>query len=190
MGDKTNWSGMFHSMGHNILTSQMRNVEGGLLNKLGVGNADGKSKNTAWWVRLADGATGGALSGDSLGGGLGGGLLGMLNDSNFFSGLFGGRLFGAGGFFGPHAMGGPALAGVPIPVGELGPEMFVPSVPGNIIPTNRLGGGSVTIGHIDARGTDPALTQIAVMRAMSQTHAQAVRDASKGIADRNRRVPH
>ena len=48
------------------------------------------------------------------------------------------------------AIGGPAMAGKPYIIGERGPELFVPSVSGTVIPNNRLGsaggmaGGGVT----------------------------------------------
>lgn len=43
------------------------------------------------------------------------------------------------------ALGGPVAGGVPVLVGEKGPEVFVPSVPGQIIPNNQLKtGGSST----------------------------------------------
>jgi hypothetical protein len=45
----------------------------------------------------------------------------------------------------PHgsgrAAGGPVTAGTVYPVGERGPELFVPNSNGTIIPNNRLGGG-------------------------------------------------
>jgi hypothetical protein len=93
----------------------------------------------------------------------------MLNDSNWASSLFGGTLFGSGSLFGGHASGGPALAGVPIPVGELGPETFVPSVPGNIVPHSSSMGGTQVI-NVDARGaSDPSSTQASVMRGIKAT---------------------
>jgi hypothetical protein len=41
------------------------------------------------------------------------------------------------------AAGGPVSAGTAYPVGEMGPEMFVPGQSGTIIPNNRIGGGIV-----------------------------------------------
>jgi hypothetical protein len=49
---------------------------------------------------------------------------------NFFANLFTGR-----------ASGGPVAGGSPYLVGEKGPELFVPSASGSIIPNNRLAGG-------------------------------------------------
>jgi hypothetical protein len=57
----------------------------------------------------------------------------------------------SGGGAAGHAMGGPVSGGVPILIGENGPELFLPSGAGNIIPNNALkssggrggGGGAV-----------------------------------------------
>jgi len=63
---------------------------------------------------------------------------------------------------------GPAI------VGEQGPELFVPSSHGSIIPNHKLssvGGGSgmQIVNHIDATGsTDPAQTEAAIHRAIAQ----------------------
>jgi hypothetical protein len=124
-----------------------------------------------------------------LAGTAGRGLLGILNDSNWFSSLFGGRLFGAGGIFGGgHALGGDVAAGVPIDVGELGPERFTPMVPGRITSAGAMGRGP-SIGYIDARGTDPALVRYHVEAGMRMAHARAVHDATHLVADRQMRRP-
>jgi hypothetical protein len=52
-----------------------------------------------------------------------------------------------------------------------------------------MGSGGPSIGYIDARGTDPVQTQMAVQRAMTATHAAAVRDAGAAMQERSRRVP-
>lgn len=44
-----------------------------------------------------------------------------------------------------RAKGGPVLPNELYAVGEMGPELFVPSVPGTIIPNNRLMGGSTNV---------------------------------------------
>lgn len=48
-------------------------------------------------------------------------------------------------FGGGRASGGPVSAGTAYIVGERGPEMFVPSGGGSIVPNNRLGGGGNTV---------------------------------------------
>ena len=74
--------------------------------------------------------------------GVGAGPLGMLG------GLFGGFL----------AEGGPASASTPYIVGEKGPELFVPSSHGTVVPNSGMRGGSgstTTYSYvIDARGAD------------------------------------
>jgi hypothetical protein len=57
------------------------------------------------------------------------------------------------------AGGGMVKANSPYIVGEVGPELFVPSGSGRIVPNNQLGGGSGTVinltvnGAIDSEGT-------------------------------------
>jgi len=55
----------------------------------------------------------------------------------------------AGALFqgGARAWGGPVSPGMKYPVGEKGPEMFVPNVAGSIIPADEMGGGT-QIGNI------------------------------------------
>jgi hypothetical protein len=52
----------------------------------------------------------------------------------------GGASTGASG--GMRAVGGPVSAGAPYLVGERGPELFVPSASGQVIPNGRMGGGA------------------------------------------------
>ena len=56
-------------------------------------------------------------------------------------------------FFGFRANGGPVSAGSPYMVGERGPEMFVPSGSGKIVPNDQLGGGTSVVVNVDASGT-------------------------------------
>lgn len=60
-------------------------------------------------------------------------------------------------FGGARAMGGPVSSGKSYLVGEKGPELFVPSGSGNIVPNSAMGGGTVinlTVnGALDAEGT-------------------------------------
>jgi hypothetical protein len=55
------------------------------------------------------------------------------------------------------AMGGTVSANRPYIVGEVGPELFVPSSSGRVVPNNKLGGGTVinvnVTGAIDSEGT-------------------------------------
>ena len=72
----------------------------------------------------------------------------------------GGGMVGKFGTFGPNygipqrALGGPVTAGSPYLVGERGPELFMPSRGGSIIPNNALGGGSTNVVvNVDASGS-------------------------------------
>jgi len=83
--------------------------------------------------KILDVAVNMALFGAMSGTGTGGGLLG---------GLF------------KRAQGGPVSAGTPYMVGERGPELFMPSRGGSIIPNNALGGGSTSVVvNVDASGS-------------------------------------
>jgi hypothetical protein len=90
--------------------------------------------------------------------GIGNGLIGkILNPVSFFTGLFGGG----------KAAGGPVNNTVPYVVGEKGPELFVPSTNGTIIPNSDLkgmfrdtGGGTSSYGY---QGGKKALTDEQLM---------------------------
>ncbi len=56
-------------------------------------------------------------------------------------------------FLGFRANGGPVSAGRPYMVGERGPEMFVPSGSGKIVPNDQLGGGTSVVVNVDASGS-------------------------------------
>lgn len=83
-----------------------------------------------------------------------------------FAGIFGtaGTNGNAGGIFGMlpslfgRATGGPVNAGQPYRVGERGPETFVPTVPGKIVPASRGGGMRVVINN-NAAGQVAATAQ-------------------------------
>lgn len=65
------------------------------------------------------------------------------------------------------AIGGPVQGGKPYIVGERGPEMFVPSRSGSIVPNNAMGGGMVF--NVDARGaSDPAAVRQQVELGIAQ----------------------
>jgi tape measure domain-containing protein len=84
--------------------------------------------------KILDVAVNMALFGEMSGTGTGGGLL--------------------GGLFKKRALGGPVSAGSPYLVGERGPELFMPSRGGSIIPNNALGGGGTSVVvNVDASGS-------------------------------------
>lgn len=93
--------------------------------------------------------------GTTLGGSLGGsgglfsnllGSLPSIANGNIGTGLL--------GLLPGFANGGDVSAGGAIKVGERGPELFVPRVPGTIIPNGSMGGGSTTLNwSITVKGT-------------------------------------
>ena len=86
--------------------------------------------------KILDEAVNMALFGAMSGTGTGGGLLGGLFKPS------------------PRALGGPVSAGSPYLVGERGPELFMPSRGGSIIPNNALGGGGTSVVvNVDASGS-------------------------------------
>ncbi|NBX00809.1 MAG: phage tail tape measure protein, partial [Methylophilaceae bacterium] len=106
--------------------------------------------------KLLDIAVNMALFGAMSGTGTGGGLLGGL-----FKGSGGGGGLGSVASniaqYAPLkglALGGPVSAGTPYMVGERGPELFMPSRGGSIIPNNALGGGGTSVVvNVDASGS-------------------------------------
>lgn len=78
----------------------------------------------------------------------------------FFKNIFAGPLPG-------RAIGGSVQSGQPYMVGERGPEMFVPSRSGSIVPNGKMGGG-ISI-SVDARGaSDPAAVRQQVELGIAQ----------------------
>ena len=61
--------------------------------------------------------------------------------SGAISGMFGGAAVPAT----PRAIGGSVQSGRTHLVGERGPELFIPSASGSIVPNNAMGGGGVTV---------------------------------------------
>lgn len=60
----------------------------------------------------------------------------------------------------PRAKGGPVTGSTPYLVGERGPELFIPSTGGSIVPNGAGMGGGVSVNYqIDARGATMELTQ-------------------------------
>jgi len=188
-GGKTNWSGMAKGEAGKLTQGALRTGEHALMSSLGIGGKADGSKSNPIYTRDADGKIIPGMD-KSLGGGLFGGLLGKLNDSNKLGSMFGGKLFGSGSLLG-HALGGFALGGDVLQsgvynTGEQGPEQVYLPRGSHVVPHSA--GGSPTY-VIDARGTDAALVAAHTEAAMRQTHSQAVHDAGRAMAERQRRVP-
>lgn len=114
---QANFAGAFKSIGDNLAKQSLEKLESTGLKALGLGGAgkpDGSS-GKPFYVVMKGGAGGSGQSADGNSNGapsgLFGGLLNSANDSNFMSGLFGGKLFGSGSFFGNLMSGGAGAAG-------------------------------------------------------------------------------
>ncbi len=62
-------------------------------------------------------------------------------------------------FGGPRAAGGPVYPGLAYPVGERGPELFMPRQAGTIIPNHRIGGNLKINFHIENNSGAPITGQ-------------------------------
>jgi lambda family phage tail tape measure protein len=88
------------------------------------------------------------MAGNSI---FGGALGGVFGSSSGVGQAYGGGTPGAVSLTG-HANGGTVAGGSPYMIGERGPELFVPSASGTVIPTNNLasamaGGGGQTVNY-------------------------------------------
>ena len=186
---------------------------GGILAGLfggGPGKRDGSSSSSALYVQIAGvGGTAGQFgSGPQLGGtaNLSQDDLNNLGDFNpselgQLAGSGGGDDGGGGGGFlgasvsilsklfgGFRADGGDVDPGHAYMVGERGPEIWTPPSSGSIIPNNKLG-GSTAYYTIDARGTDPVLTEQRTRAAILAAHNSAVTTAFQVTNEHVKRVP-
>lgn len=97
-------------------------------------------------------------------------------------GSFIGSIFkGLAGFASGGDIYGPAI------VGEQGPELFVPSGPGRIVPNGKIGGTSVVY-NVDARGADAGV-EMRVYRAIQLAHADASRRGAFNAREMALRTP-
>lgn len=149
MGQRTNFKSVGQTMFKSVATTSLEKGEGALMGAMGLGKLG--TQSNPMFVKMAEiGSVIGGAAGSAVGkiGGFFGSML-----QTILPGL------ADGGY-----LNGPAI------VGEHGPELFMPSVGGQIIPNYRLsGGGGQDIhfhpGAIDARGsTDPAQVQAMVER--------------------------
>jgi hypothetical protein len=176
---------------------------------------DGQSADTALYVQLA-GAPGPAIPGGKLGplggiklpnlpgmnedwgGGSGDGSDGsdMTAASSGFGKVLGflGKLIG--GFGGGEAGGGEVSPGSAYLVGERGPELYTPGGAGSISSADQtqrllMGGATPSVHYynIDARGTDPVLTEQRTKSAIIAAHNSAVMTSQRVIAQRDLRTP-
>jgi hypothetical protein len=85
----------------------------------------------------------------------------------------------------PGSIDGPAI------VGEQGPELWIPSGSGNVIPNHKLATGSGgNVINIDASGsTDPAQTRVQVMRAIQAAAPHIAAGTIQSQKQDRRRTP-
>lgn len=199
-------------IGTNLLNDSFQNIEGGALQKFGFGNKPDGTQGRPIWVKMAALQSAGA---SLLGSGTAGGFF-----SSFLHHIFGGgsSSSGSGGVVTPGSIlglvssgyslntstddswldslqgsfagGGDVLANRPAIVGERGPEMFIPSTSGRIVPNGAGSTPTNQIGYIDARGaTDPAAVEQAVHRAMSSYGPYAVGASVSAVREAAQRRP-
>jgi hypothetical protein len=75
-------------------------------------------------------------------------------------------------------------------VGENGPELFVPSGSGRIVPNDAFRGGTTHVWQIDARGSsDPAAVRFAVQRGIMAATPQIAAGSIAASRDMASRKP-
>lgn len=172
-GGRSDFAGYFRGVGQQFATTGLKYLESPILSKLGLGKADGSFTNP-FNVRVVGGignALGSAASAAS-------GAVGKVG--GFISALFGGA----------RASGGPVESGKAYLVGENGPEPFIPSTSGTIIPNDAFGGGDSHYYTVDARGAhDPAAVEEAVRRGIAKASPGIVAQSVSAVGERRKRMP-
>lgn len=160
MGSKTNFGSVIKSFGENfvkngissIVSKEASNILGNTgLSELIPGvskKRDGSSEASSLWVSVAGGPLGGMAAAanpiaEAVKPASGGGL---------FGGGFGGILSGLLSFLPGLAGGGDVTPGKAYVVGEDHPEFFVPSTPGTIHPSLKMGGSTQNVTHVHFHG--------------------------------------
>ncbi|QDV34899.1 tape measure protein [Tautonia plasticadhaerens] len=113
----------------------------------------------------------------SVTGPLSDGIMGAIEGTDIFKSI-GGFLSGA------RADGGPVGGGKSYLVGERGPEIFTPSVSGQIIPNHQMGGGGITIVQNNSFGSGVTRSEVAGMLPgiISATKQAVATEVQKGGA--------
>jgi hypothetical protein len=167
-GKKGDFGHTFMQAGQGLIKTGLQGAEGYALKALGVGKADGSQQNPFYTIAVAGMGASSSIGLSSPARTAAVGLAGLIPGGSFIQPFISSLL--------PHfASGGDILANRPAMVGEAGPELFMPSSSGHIVPNDMLGGGGGTHFHIDARGSnDPAAIHAAVMRAAPHIIAASV----------------
>lgn len=196
--------GQFRQIGSSGLNMVMQEGEGSLLKMLTGKNPMAKlgSKDNPMYVRNADGVgglAGGAGSGPGIlsflsGSGTGGVIPAMSSAASASADVSSiGSLLSAFPMIPGFATGGDTPTESPFWVGEDGPELmslpFTTHITPNRDAVSMTGSSSPTF-HIDARGSnDPAQTEAAIHRAMSQYLPQAVAASVHASQEYRKRRP-
>jgi hypothetical protein len=106
-------------------------------------------------------------------------IVGMV--SSAFGGIFGGGASAPANLLPPgYATGGYPAPGKPAIVGERGPELFVPTGSGKIIPNHQMGGGGGMVINVDARGaTSPEMVRQQVQQGILEAAPSIVAAAEQ-----------
>jgi tape measure domain-containing protein len=86
---------------------------------------------------------------------------------------------------GGKALGGAVHAGSAYKVGESGPEVFVPRVPGSIVPRSKMGGGGVTINS--TVNAAPGTNRAELQAMLNQRDAELIKRIPRVMVDKQRR---
>jgi hypothetical protein len=192
VGDKSNFAGMFKGIGKTLANDSLKRLEAPILGALGMGKADG-STNNPFYVKIVSGIGGNAGAG-WLSGLLGGSSDDSSDSSSGGKSSSGGFLSTVGSFigsmFGGHfALGGNVQAGVPIDVGEMGRETFIPQTNGTIVPHNKVGGSVAYYTVNVANGVTPEQMRMHMNDALREFHPVVIGDSIKANRAYQQRNP-
>jgi lambda family phage tail tape measure protein len=167
------WKAAGKSIATSVAGAGLSFAEGSIAKAFGFGGKIGTRENPMW-VRDAGTAAH-----------VGGSVLKQMADTTLTAGSTAGNVvakaFGLAASIPWMAGGGSLPAGMPAIIGERGPELWVPSGSGRVIPNDQFrSGGMQHVWNIDARGSaDPGAVRFQVQRAILEA---APRIAAGSIA--------
>lgn len=109
----------------------------------------------------------------------------MIFQKMVFDQLAGMVSSGLGAIVGGKALGGAVHAGSAYRVGESGPEVFVPSVPGNIVPRGKAGGGGLVINS--TVNAAPGTNRADLQAMLDQRDRDLIKRIPRVMVDKQRR---
>jgi hypothetical protein len=178
------WKAAGKSIAANVAGAGLSFAEGSIGKALGFGGKMG-TRDNPMWVRDAGTAVGAA----------GGSVLKSVVDTTLMAGSGTGnaiaKAFGLAASIPFLAAGGSLPAGMPAIVGERGPELFIPSGSGRVIPNDQLrNGGTQHVWNIDARGsTNPGAVRLAVQRGIMEAAPRIAAGSIAAARDMDSRKP-